>query len=252
MTVVNLVTTTAAAPVTVSGTVGDLALGASDMAWYLPRPVNYNDQTLIVSVPLDGSAGSWAGTSLSGSSRLKLRPNSASLYLANGNSGSSLAHYDVAGTTPVLFSTTSIGYYCSDLWFSEAGSRLFNRCGTVFRASSSLVEDLIPAGSLVRTTYGSLTIQHLSDSTAAGRLSAITSADSGYYSGLPDQLLRSWSAADLTPLEVAPLPTEAIGGVAYRWGGRFVFYRSDGSARYVLMQLDPTSGALQDFGWVTF
>jgi hypothetical protein len=252
VTVVDLVAATAVAPVTVSGTVGDLALGASGLAWYLPRPATYNEQTLIVSVPLDGSAGSWASTSFSGASRLKLRPGGAGLYLANGNSGSSLAHYDVAGATPLLVSSVSSGYYCNDIWFSEAGSRLFNRCGAVFLASSSLVEDLTPAGTLVRTAYASITIQHLADSTPAGKLSAITSADSGYYSGLPDQVLRSWSATDLTPLEAAPLPSEVIAGITYRWGGRFVFYRSDGSARYVLMQLDPTSGVLQDYGWVTF
>jgi len=37
-----------------------------------------------------------------------------------------------------------------------------------------------------------------------------------------------------------------------RWQGRFVFYRSDGSVRYVVLQVDPTSGAASDFGFVTF
>jgi chitinase len=147
------------------------------------------------------------------------------------------------------YSTSS----CGDLWFSQAGTRLFTRCGAVYLASSSWTEDLTVAGTLNRSGSYSFSIRHLADSTSAGRLSAITSPDSGYsYSSVDDQVLRSWSATDLTALEVAPLPSEPVGGTPYRWAGRFVFYRADGSVRYVLLQLDPAAGLLQDFGWVTF
>jgi hypothetical protein len=34
--------------------------------------------------------------------------------------------------------------------------------------------------------------------------------------------------------------------------GRFVFYRSDGSERYVVMQLDQAAAVVQDFGIATY
>jgi hypothetical protein len=36
------------------------------------------------------------------------------------------------------------------------------------------------------------------------------------------------------------------------WHGRFVFYRSDGTERYVVLQLDPGAAATYDWGIVTF
>ena len=45
---------------------------------------------------------------------------------------------------------------------------------------------------------------------------------------------------------------QAVGGQPVQWFGRCVFYKSDGTERYVVLQLDPTAGALQDFGLVTF
>jgi hypothetical protein len=51
---------------------------------------------------------------------------------------------------------------------------------------------------------------------------------------------------------MALFPAETLGGSPRPWYGRFVFYRSDGSERYVVMQLDQAAAALQDFGIVTY
>jgi len=67
-----------------------------------------------------------------------------------------------------------------------------------------------------------------------------------------DRTLRRWAADGLALRESLPFPTETIGGALFHWQGRFVFYRSDGTERYVLMQLETAAGALQDFGFVTF
>jgi hypothetical protein len=95
-------------------------------------------------------------------------------------------------------------------------------------------------------------LRHLSDSTAAGEISAVASADEFFFPASDDRTLRRWTADGLIAREAVSFPAEVIGTASFRWQGRFVFYRSDGSERYVLMQLDPTAGALQDFGFVIF
>jgi hypothetical protein len=240
--------------VAVSGDVADLALGASRVAWVIPRPMATGDKARILSEPLDGGTETWVTSAMTAPARMKLRPGATSLYVAGGAYSNSVENYSVSGSTPVLVNSAG-GYSsssCGDLWFSQAGTRLFTRCGAVYLASSSWTDDLTSAGTLNRLGSYYFSVRHLADSTAAGQLSAITSADSNYYSSTDDQLLRRWSASDLAPMDAAPLPSETVGGSVYRWGGRFVFYRADGSARYVLLQLDPASGALDDFGWVTF
>jgi hypothetical protein len=98
-----------------------------------------------------------------------------------------------------------------------------------------------------------LLLRHLSDSRAAGEVSAVASANDPFAFSPPDDgTLRRWAADGLTQRESLVLPTEVAGAGTVRWLGRFVFYRSDGSERYVLMQLDPAAGALQDFGYVVF
>jgi len=142
---------------------------------------------------------------------------------------------------------------CGDLWLSQAATRIFTRCGAVLRASSSTTEDLSAAGVLPRPSGVPLLLRHVADSTVAGDISAVASADDPFVFSPPDdRTLRRWAANGLAAKESLVFPVETIGTSSFRWQGRFVFYRSDGLERYVLMQLDPAAGALQDFGLVTF
>ncbi|HET9753210.1 MAG TPA: hypothetical protein VFP52_09615, partial [Myxococcales bacterium] len=67
-----------------------------------------------------------------------------------------------------------------------------------------------------------------------------------------DQALRRWDSNGLTQLDSVPFPAETVGAASFKWSGRFVFYRSDGSERYVVLQLDPAAAVLQDFGVAIF
>ena len=80
----------------------------------------------------------------------------------------------------------------------------------------------------------------------------MASVDSSFFGSADDRTLRRWTSDGLVQLESAPLPSERVGAASFSWNGRFVFYRSDGSERYVVLQLDPAAGVLQDFGMVTF
>jgi chitinase len=255
VTSVNLSAGTAEPPVAVSFDVADLVLGSGRVAWAVPRVLSVNERAHLVAVSLDGAPEVSIATGFLGATKVQLRPGTAELYLAGwGASGYSatVEHYSLSGVTPVLASSVGRNLsFCGDLWFSQAGTRLFTSCGPVYLASSSLSEDLTSAGTLSNSGIYGLVARHLSDSTAAGQLSAITTGGDIYSTG-SDAALRRWSATGLTQLEVTIFPSELVGTTSYRWGGRFVFYRSDGSARYVLLQFDPASGVLQDFGWVTY
>jgi hypothetical protein len=77
--------------------------------------------------------------------------------------------------------------------------------------------------------------RHVSDSTGRHELSCIASGDP--YSYDDDRTLRRFSAADLSLRETAVFPVDPSGPTP--WRGRYVFYRSDGVERYVVMPLEP-------------
>jgi len=180
------------------------------------------------------------------SATVRVRPGAPALYLSGSYGG--LEGYDLSSHVPVLVSVSS-GSWCSgsSFWTTSAGDRLITRCGTVLRASSSPVDDLTSVGALTTVTYSTY-LRHASDSTARGELSCIASGDP--YSYYDDRTLRRFSAADLSPRETAVFPVDPSGPTP--WRGRYVFYRSDGTERYVVMQLDPSVSGQQAFGIATF
>jgi hypothetical protein len=122
---------------------------------------------------------------------------------------------------------------------------VITRCGGVLRASSDPVDDLTVAGALWSTpsTYA----RYASDSPGRGEISCIAGTDA--YSYYDDRALRSFGSSDLSPRPTATFPVDPAGPTP--WRGRYVFYRSDGSERYVVLQLDGGTGA-GGFGVATF
>ena len=251
ISIVDLVTR-AVQTVAVTADVADVALAGNGWVYAVPRSTS--EKARIVAVRLDTGLQISGMSNQAGTVRIKVRPGDAALYAAGG-SYSTVERYDITAGAPVLAGSASDGYYsgCGDLWLSEAGTRIFTRCGSAYRASSAWSEDLAFAGSLRSgvSTYTSFAARYVSDSTAGGELSAVTGSYDEYYS-YDDLALRRYESDSLGLLEVAPFPSELVNGTAFRWRGRYVFYRSDGTERYVIAQLDPGSGALFDFGLVTF
>ncbi|HEY6912047.1 MAG TPA: PKD domain-containing protein [Myxococcales bacterium] len=238
---------------------GDLALavlGDNAFVYAFPRaPVT--DHIRMLAQPLAGGPETTVtSVSLTGAPHPKVRSGAGALYLTSGAqfSFTTIEKYSLAGGTPALVPLVGIPFFapeCGNLWLSEAATRIFNRCGVVLRASSAAADDLTSAGAL-QHAGPEILLRHLSDSTAAGEVSAVASADAQFFNPPDDQTLRRWNANGLTLMETAPFPDEQVGAFLFRWHGRFVFYRSDGSERYVVLQLDPGAGVVQDFGVVTF
>jgi chitinase len=239
------------------GDVSSLALGDNGFAFaFQTGPTG--DHVRLLSLPVAGGSSSLTISNLTGAGRGRFRPVSSTLYVAAnggffGNSG--IEEYAVGTGTPgaVAVPAGLSAGTCGDLWLAEAGNRLFTRCGTAYRASSSATDDLSAAGTLPRPSGVSLLLRHLSDSTAASEISAVASADDPFvFAPADDRTLRRWASNGFAQKDSLPFPSEVVGSSAFRWQGRFVFYRSDGSERYVVMQLEPAAGALLDFGMVIF
>jgi len=239
-----------------TGDMGLAVLGDNAFVYAFPRGPP-SDHVRVLAQPLaGGTETSVTSNSLIGTPRARVRTGAGALYLTNdpGFFGfASIEKYDLGGGKPVLLPPGPGANLssCGNLWLSEAGTRIFNRCGAVLRASSVPADDLTAAGTLGLPNSG-LLLRSVSDSTAAGEISALASPDPSFFGGTDDRTLRRWSSDGLVQLESAPLPSELVGASSFPWNGRFVFYRSDGSERYVVLQLDPAASALQDFGMVTF
>ena len=232
--------------------VARVTLGDNLFVYAFPR-VASSDHVRMLAVPVAGGSQQSVTSSLFGAASGKVRPGAGTLYLTNNVNffSSGLEEYTLSGGTPLLAvpSAPFTNSTCGDLWFSQAASRLFTRCGDVLHASSAAIDDLTPAGKLEHSPNLNLALRHLDDSTAASEISAVASEDGNFFFSAPDdRTLRSWNATGLTAKEVLPLPKELANGATFQWSGRFVFYRSDGTERYVVLQLDPLAGATQDFG----
>jgi chitinase len=214
------------------------------------------DHIRLLAQPVAGGAITTAISSLTGAAHARVRNGAGALYLTSDSQFffGGIEEYTLSGGTPAPV-TPAGGVFtsaCGNLWLSQAGTRLFTRCGVVLHASSSAVDDLTNAGTLAHAATSQLFLRHLSDSTAAGEISAIGSADTPFFITSDDQTLRRWDSNGLTQRESVPFPTETVGSGSFKWSGRFVFYRSDGSERYVVLQLDPAAAVVQDFGVVIF
>lgn len=240
----------------VSADVSGVALGDNNYIYAMSRSGQY-ERIRFIAVPSGGGGPQPSTTSaLYGAAAAKFRRLAGTLYLTGNGSNAAIEEYVISGGTPYLAAPSGAASLnsCGDLWFSQDAARLFTRCAAVLSASSSPAFDLLAAGVLQRPGNAALILRHLDESAAAGEISAVSSEDLAYSccGQADDRTIRRWSAEGLGAREALPFPGETVAGTFRSWYGRFVFYRSDGSERYVVLQLDPLAGALHDFGIVTY
>ena len=191
------------------------------------------------------------GMSVRAGTLAKLHPDGTKIYGAdNGVSPSDIERYDItAGTAVYMYNSPYHGDYdmCGNLWMSEDGMRIFTACGRVFRSSDAVSEDMVYNGKLFQ--YGP--IGHLDHSSEVNKV-ALVMKDTSF----PTVMVKStdiW-VFQYDPLEyytTVSLPPFPVGGAGYESRGRFIFFNSAGSALFAIVQADPESGALLDYGLAT-
>jgi hypothetical protein len=235
--------------ISVSTDVFDIVLDGRGYAHAFPR-INQWERIRSVEIAT-GIETLHTGNSVYAGTRARLHPGGDAIYGAdNGLSPSDIEKYDVS-VSPLQYLTDSPyhGDYamCGDLWISEDGLRIFTRCGNVFRASSDPGLDMTYNGSM---TSGAERLLSVTSSAEAGLIAAII--EDGSYSA-PDPTAdtrvqfydHSFLVDDGNPVT---LNAFAHHGNTYDAHGRWVFFNSDGSHFFGIVQADPSSGLVEDFG----
>lgn len=125
---------------------------------------------------------------------------------------------------------------CSNLWFSEAGDRIYTACGTTFSSDADIAQDMRHTGSVPVTESGNFypNIVWLDDSSALAKVAYL---DAGHCDGSGgqdcDTLPRIVDDASGVPRSTWWLPPVFVDGVPHGQHGLFVFHVADGSLRMI-------------------
>jgi hypothetical protein len=136
---------------------------------------------------------------------------------------------------------------CGDLWFEESGTRMFTRCGRLFRASSVASEDMVYAGALEGNPY----IRHLSHSGESKETALVRDQGWNEPVSVSSQVLL-YDSTTLAKTGFLDVPYFFNGGKRFSGLGRYVFHDAAGEKLYVIAQADAASGLLQDFAVATY
>jgi hypothetical protein len=209
---------------------------------------------------VDAAAGTNAPTvaNIYSKTRARLHPDGDRMYLLDTLlTPENLARYALSDGMPTRVGESPYwGEWpmCGNLWFSEAGDRIYTACGNTFTSSPILSQDMLHAGHLPLTTdpgpyYGN--IVWLDDSAALGQAAlldagACASFNLGADAAVCDTLLRVTEHAHDGLVAAYWMPPVDHGG-AYRVAhGMFVFHAADGSLR-VIGRLAGVDDATQAF-----
>jgi len=245
---VDLSTATLIKTLPVTADVFDIILAGNDYVYAFPR-IDQWVQIHSINI-LSGIEVLSGGRSIRAGTKAKLHPGGAAIYGANnGLSPADIEKYDISGGAPVfLYDSPYHGDYamCGDLWMSGDGFRIFTRCGNVFNATSLQATDMTYGGALQNLGL----VRHLSHSPAIGKLTVIP--DNSWNTTIADTEIWVFGYNFLTFEQSIKLPHFVVGNNQYAGHGRFVFYNSNGSKTFILLQADATSGMLYDYGIVTY
>jgi hypothetical protein len=239
----------------VSSDAYDVALTSAGVAYVMPR----TDQWVSLhAVNLATCAETLEGGEIYAASHLALHPSEKALFAADqGLSPSRVDRCDL--TASPVACTDSEGSadwgtygFCGNVWASADGQRLYSACGVTLRVPGNVTVDLCTYGG---TLDGVSFLEHLSEAPAAQRVVLIPAAeyvDPSLGQSDADTVVRVHETQYLgfvSQYEIPPFPlANGAGATAH---GRFVFTTPSMDTIDVVVQADPSSGALDDYAVVT-
>jgi hypothetical protein len=209
----------------------------------------------ILSVNLQTEATTTQYTSRSADSA-RLHPAQNRFYGADkGTSPADIVRVNLAPTGPATtggYDSIYHGDYqmCGDLWLSMDGLRIFTACGNVFRASDDYASDMRFAGKLSEEKF----IGWAAHSQTGNSVAVLpTGTPYYYYPDEPDAVdeVHYYSHDFLLYRGKAVLPPFVVETHSWKPFGRWLFFNTAGTKQYIVIQAEPASGMLYDFGVVT-
>lgn len=190
--------------------------------------------------------------------KVRLHPSGTALYAADvGISPADLFKHPIAtnGTAQVGYDSQYHGDYPigGELWLSPTGDRALTAGGTVFAltpTATSSPADLTYAGAL--EGFGGNTNQYVEWLSLNAPSNEIAVIPSTFFGPVDDRQLRLHAADFYALRSVVQLTRFVVAGRAHDAHGRFVFHRANGSARYVVVQADPSAQLTNRFGVVLY
>lgn len=189
-----------------------------------------------------------------GSTYARLHPSGNTMFVGNQFvSPSHIERWDVTGAAAQWNGQSSFDMAysraCGNLWFDESGSHVYSQCGPVLPADSPTNVDSGPIGRL-ELSGPELTADHYTiawlDQLAARNEIALIEANASWCA-LPIfgvacyHRLGIVDSNDFTRQSLHALAPITVTGQIYGQRGLFVFYKSDGSSKFLLSRLDAIS-----------
>jgi len=254
---IDLQTATLKATCNLSSDAFDIALSSKSVAYVLPKTDQWVSLHAVdLTTCTESNASSFGG--LYASSHVALHPGEKAVFAADqGLSPSRIDRCDIT-QSPIACNdaqgTNDWGTYgfCGNLWMSADGERIYSACGVTLRVPGNVTGNLCTyGGSLENTSL----VQHLTEFPAVKRLALVPGVPYSFGGSEPshdDAVIRVHETDYLAFVAEYQLPPFPLGGTFTATAhGRFVFGTPAMDTFYVIVQADPTSGALKDFGIAT-
>jgi hypothetical protein len=137
---------------------------------------------------------------------------------------------------------------CGEVWFSPDLTRIYNGCGTVYRASTDPARDM----TYLATFPGLNGIKHLSTSAARQRVALITGNPmvAASYPASENQVLL-YESSYLNLVGNYQMPDFVVGSSNYPAHAKWVFFSNDSSLLHVVLQADSSSNVRNSFAVFT-
>jgi hypothetical protein len=230
--------------VTVTGTVFDLVLDGQNRVHYLPFTL---DSEFLYTVDLATGANHFENlfAAVQGPGYLRLHPSGNSVFLGDANlSPGQIAKWDITGAAAHRVNTGSFGNGggCGKLWISDVGDRVYSQCGYVLGTDGPLGNGLPLQGQMVLSSSPGFMIEWMEQWSPTHEIALVQ--DNASACDLPEFGVPCYSrvalfdSGTLQQLSVAALAPQDVNGTLHAQRGLFVFYKADGSHKYLLSQLD--------------
>ena len=232
--------------ITISGTVNSITLG-STYAWVFLQGNGYTGGLAMLNLS-SGTLNSGSGFLYYASSGVLNVAGTALYVSSDGESPNDMQEVDVSGGT--LGNTKTWAYHgdyadCGPYWLSPDGNRIYEACGTVVHASANPALDMYYMRTLPVTA---IPMAGLAESASLKRLAVISvgypNLNPGTSYDTQVQLLTNDYFNPAGTLALLPFTTPAGTFPAH---GHHVFFSSDSSRLYVVVQADSSSNLANSF-----
>jgi hypothetical protein len=242
---VDLIKATVAKKLSVSTDVLDIILAGNGYVYAFPRQgqwekvrcVNINTNTEYLH----------AGNYIYSGSKARLHPGGNWIYSANNGLSPADIEKLTLGFGPATYAYDSPyhGDYgmCGNLWISQNGSRIYTACGDVFRSTADRATDMTYLGRMNESR-----ISWADDSQQFGSIAVVPSQSEPRV----DHEIHYYSTDYQAYQGKYLLPLFSVEGKAWQSRGRWHFFSANGVKQHVIVQADPESGILHDYGVTSF